>query len=229
MSSLLSLQNLSLSFPAPNNESITVLHHVNLTIQSSDIISIVGPSGSGKSSLLMVMAGVQRPSEGTVSFQGASLNHQSDRELALWRGAHIGIVFQHFHLIPTMNARDNIALAMRLCGKYTNHPNWYNQLYEYLDAVGMKARADHYPHQLSGGEQQRVAIARALAMRPSLLLADEPTGNLDSYHGRMIYDLLVQGTRHYGMSLVYITHDQSIASRANHCYELHDGVLSCPG
>ena len=200
---------------------VAILRGVDLTIRVGESLGLVGPSGSGKSTLLMVLAGLERATTGHVAVMGRDLSLLTEDELALFRRAHIGIVFQSFHLIPTMTALENVAVPLELAGA----GDALARAREGLAAVGLEARLHHYPSQLSGGEQQRVAIARALAPRPSLLLADEPTGNLDASTGIGIIDLLFELRRASGTSLLLITHDPHIAERCDRIARLSDGRI----
>jgi putative ABC transport system ATP-binding protein len=181
----------------------------------------VGPSGSGKSTLLMTMAGLERPDSGTISINGKSLNAMNEDALAQFRGANIGIVFQSFHLIPTMTALENVAVPLELAGVADAETRAAQELRN----VGLGERLSHYPAQLSGGEQQRVALARALAPNPAILVADEPTGNLDETTGGTIMDLLFALKRERGATLVLVTHDPVLAGRCDRQIRLRSGNL----
>ncbi len=200
---------------------VHILRDVSLEISAGETVGLVGPSGSGKSTLLMVMAGLERPDAGQVSLGGTSFNGMSEDDLARFRGRQIGIVFQSFHLIPTMTALENVAVPMELSGD----ENAAARAARELQSVGLGERLHHYPSQLSGGEQQRVAIARALAPEPTILLADEPTGNLDEATGRQIVDLLFTKQRERGMTLVLVTHDASLATRCDRVIRLRSGRI----
>jgi len=182
---------------------------------------LVGPSGSGKSTLLMVMAGLERADSGTVTVAGEDLSKLSEDALARFRGRHVGIVFQSFHLIPTMTALENVAVPLELSGADDAPARARAELI----AVGLGERLDHYPAQLSGGEQQRVAIARALAPNPDIVVADEPTGNLDEDTGRQIIDLLFAGHARRGTTLVLVTHDAALAARCARVVRLRSGRI----
>jgi len=182
---------------------------------------MVGPSGSGKSTLLMVMAGLERPDTGRVTLAGTDLGELDEDGLARFRGRHIGIVFQSFHLIPTMTALENVAVPLELAGD----PHSRDKARDELAKVGLADRLDHYPAQLSGGEQQRVALARALAPDPDILVADEPTGNLDETTGQQIIDLLFAGHRERGTTLILVTHDQGLAARCGRVVRLRSGHI----
>jgi len=200
---------------------VHILKDIDLDIGAGEAIGMVGPSGSGKSTLLMVMAGLERPDSGTVTVAGANLNRLSEDELARFRGRNVGIVFQSFHLIPTMTALENVAVPLELAGDADSQERARAE----LERVGLGDRLDHYPAQLSGGEQQRVALARALAPHPAILVADEPTGNLDESTGRQIIDLLFAGHRERGTTLVLVTHDQSLAARCQRVVRLRSGRI----
>jgi putative ABC transport system ATP-binding protein len=198
---------------------VHVLKEVALTIARGEAVGLVGPSGSGKSTLLMVMAGLERPDRGTVMVAGQDLGRLDEDALARFRGRHIGIVFQSFHLIPTMTALENVAVPLELAGDRAA----FARAAEELAAVGLGERAGHYPAQLSGGEQQRVALARALAPGPAILVADEPTGNLDETTGREIIDLMFARFEARSMTLVLVTHDAALAGRCDRMVRLRSG------
>ena len=201
--------------------SVHVLKNVSLEVGQGEATGIVGPSGSGKSTLLMVLAGLERVDSGTVRIAGALLNGRSEDQIAAFRGRNIGIVFQSFHLIPNMTALENVAVPLELAG----HADPFEAAARELAAVGLSERTTHYPGELSGGEQQRVAIARALAPGPRLLIADEPTGNLDQATGRQIADLLFSKAKERGMTLVLVTHDQSLAARCARQVSMRSGRI----
>lgn len=192
-----------------------------MQVQHGETVSIVGPSGSGKTSLLMLIAGVEQASSGHIIVAGEDITRYSEDALAAFRRNHVGVVFQNFHLIPTMTALENVAIALELAG----HEMPLERAEEGLNTVGLSKRLHHYPEQLSGGEQQRVALARAYAIRPALLLADEPTGNLDSENGRHIMELLFSLQAEYGTTLVLITHDKELAGRTSRRLMIQDGIL----
>ncbi|WP_439816450.1 ABC transporter ATP-binding protein [Zavarzinia sp. CC-PAN008] len=200
---------------------VTILRGIDLRINPGESVGLVGPSGSGKSSLLSVIAGLERPTSGTVEVVGRRLNDLSEDGLALHRRAGVGIVFQSFHLIPTMTALENVAVPLELAGRR----DAFTQAEAALRRVGLGQRVRHYPAQLSGGEQQRVALARAVAPGPRLLLADEPTGNLDGTTGEAIIELLfsLQGER--GATLLLVTHDMALAARCDRVIRLRDGQV----
>jgi putative ABC transport system ATP-binding protein len=198
---------------------VHILKDIDLHIGTGEAVGLVGPSGSGKSTLLMVMAGLERADTGNVTVAGATLNKLDEDALARFRGRNVGIVFQSFHLIPTMTALENVAVPLELAGIADAEARACAE----LASVGLAARVDHYPAQLSGGEQQRVAVARALAPNPAILVADEPTGNLDEDTGRQIIDLLFAGHAQRGTTLVLVTHDAGLAARCGRVVRLRSG------
>jgi putative ABC transport system ATP-binding protein len=200
---------------------VHILRGVNLAVDRGASLSVVGPSGSGKSSLIAIIGGIERPTSGSVVVAGRELGALGEDALALFRRRHVGSIFQSFHLIPTMTALENVALPCELAGRRDAFAVGRAGLAE----VGLAHRLDHYPSQLSGGEQQRVALARALANDPELLLADEPTGNLDGETGRGVIDLLMALRRDRGMTLLLITHDTGLAARCERRATIADGRL----
>lgn len=217
---VIELKNVSLTL-GEGASSVHVLKGIDLTVRQGEIAGIVGPSGSGKSTLLMVLAGLERVDDGRVSIAGLTLNGRSEDEIAAFRGRNIGIVFQSFHLIPNMTALENVAVPLELAG----HPDPFGTARQELAAVGLSERLTHYPGELSGGEQQRVAIARALAPSPPILIADEPTGNLDQATGRQIADLLFSKAAERGMTLVLVTHDPALAARCSRRIAMRSGRI----
>jgi putative ABC transport system ATP-binding protein len=201
--------------------SVHVLKNVNLDIKRGETSGIVGPSGSGKSTLLMVIAGLEKVDAGSVRIAGQLLNGKTEDQVAAFRGRTIGIVFQSFHLIPNMTALENVAVPLELAG----HPDPFARAAEELAAVGLADRVTHYPGELSGGEQQRVAIARALAPEPKILVADEPTGNLDQATGRQIADLIFSKAAERGMTLLLVTHDPLLAGRCGRQIAMRSGRI----
>jgi putative ABC transport system ATP-binding protein len=198
---------------------LTILHPLDLKVPAGQCMAIIGPSGSGKSTLLGLIAGLDAPSTGEIFIDGVDITKLGEDTLARLRGEKIGFVFQFFHLVPSLTALENILVPMEIAGRRDARVRAQNL----LDEVGLHDRGHHYPSQLSGGEQQRIAIARALANDPPLILADEPTGNLDSTNGRHILDLLLQVRRTRGVTLVLVTHDRSIAAVADVQLMLRDG------
>ncbi|SFI51920.1 ABC transporter ATP-binding protein [Aerobium aerolatum] len=201
--------------------SVDVLKGVSLEVVRGEATGIVGPSGSGKSTLLMVLAGLEKVDAGEVWIAGKRIDGKSEDEVAAFRGRNIGIVFQSFHLIPNMTALENVAVPLELAG----HPDPFGVAARELEAVGLSQRVTHYPGELSGGEQQRVAIARALAPEPAILIADEPTGNLDQATGRQIADLLFAKAQERGMTLVLVTHDPALAARCARQIAMRSGRI----
>jgi putative ABC transport system ATP-binding protein len=201
---------------------VHILRDINLTIGRGEAVALLGPSGSGKSTLLMVMTGLERPNAGSVVVAGEDLSRLGEDELARFRGKTIGIVFQAFHLIPTMTALENVAVPLELAGARDALARAGRE----LAAVGLAARVQHYPAELSGGEQQRVALARGLAPNPAIIFADEPTGNLDEATGRDIIELLFRGQRERGTTLILVTHDAALAARCDRVLHMHSGRLA---
>jgi putative ABC transport system ATP-binding protein len=200
---------------------VHILKDIDLHIGSGEAVGLIGPSGSGKSTLLMVMAGLERPDTGSVVVADQELTPFDEDALARFRGRNVGIVFQSFHLIPTMTALENVAVPLELAGIAEAHERAEAE----LAAVGLAERMAHYPAQLSGGEQQRVALARAMIAHPAILVADEPTGNLDESTGRQIIDLLFAGHRERATTLVLVTHDAALAARCDRVVRLRSGRI----
>ncbi|MFW2543210.1 ABC transporter ATP-binding protein [Primorskyibacter sp. 2E107] len=217
---ILSLKDVTLSLKG-NAGMVEILHGISLDIQKGETIGMIGPSGSGKSSLLMVMGGLERATAGSVLAMGQDLTAMNEDALARFRRDNMGVVFQSFHLIPTMTALENVATPLELAG----HKDAFDRAKSELNTVGLAHRADHYPAQMSGGEQQRVALARALAPRPGILLADEPTGNLDGANGGAIMDLLLGLSEKHGATLVMVTHAPDLAAQCDRVVRLRDGSL----
>jgi putative ABC transport system ATP-binding protein len=215
---VIALRDVSLTL-ATRAGAVEILKGIDLTVSPGESVAIVGPSGSGKTSLLMVMAGLERASGGSVKIAGHELAGLGEDALALVRGANIGIVFQSFHLVPTMTALENVALPLELAGR----ADAFDAARTLLDEVGLAHRTDHFPAQLSGGEQQRVAVARALAPNPQIVLADEPTGNLDGPTGEHIIDLLFDLQRRRQATLVLVTHEMRLAGRCGRTVSMADG------
>ncbi|WP_020677475.1 ABC transporter ATP-binding protein [Geopsychrobacter electrodiphilus] len=204
---------------------VNILCGLDLQVAAGETLSIVGPSGAGKTTLLMALSGLERPSAGRVEVAGFDLGTASEDELARFRRRHIGIVFQSFHLVPTMTALENVALPLEFAGQ----PDALKLAAEALSATGLGARLAHFPGELSGGEQQRVALARAFVARPALILADEPTGNLDRETGQTVMELLFNLQKEQNTTLVLVTHDEQLASRCGRSIHMADGRLHAPG
>jgi putative ABC transport system ATP-binding protein len=201
--------------------AVNILHEVSLAVPAGQTVALTGPSGSGKSSLLMVAAGLERPSGGRIKVAGTDITNMGEDAAARFRRGRVGIVFQSFHLIPTMTALENVAVPLELNG---SGDAWDRAAAE-LKSVGLADRGHHYPGQLSGGEQQRVALARALAPRPQILFADEPTGNLDSSNGQAIADLLFALNAERGATLFLVTHEENLARRCQRIVRLESGRI----
>jgi putative ABC transport system ATP-binding protein len=216
--------NLSKTYGAAPNQ-VDALRGVSISIERGEFIAIVGPSGSGKSTLLHMMGGLDRPTAGSVTVDGRDLGRLAERELALFRRRTVGFIFQSYNLIPVLTAEENISLPVLLDDRAVE-PGF---LAELLDVLGISHRRTHMPGELSGGEQQRVCIGRALASRPSLILADEPTGNLDRKNGREVLELLKLSVRKWRQSLVVITHDPDVASQADRVLSITDGQVAGEG
>ncbi|HWC78260.1 MAG TPA: ABC transporter ATP-binding protein [Blastocatellia bacterium] len=207
------------------NETLTILHELDLTIPDGQFVSVSGASGSGKSTLLGLIAGLDAPTSGDIKIDGQSIVSISEDALAELRGQKIGFIFQSFHLIPSLTAFENVLIPMEIAGAKSAR----ERARSLLEDVDLTSRAHHYPSQLSGGEQQRVAIARAFANDPSILLADEPTGNLDSRNGRHVFDLMVEIHRRRKATLVLVTHDHELAELADRRIRLRDGRVVSDG
>ncbi|WP_333714953.1 ABC transporter ATP-binding protein [Yoonia sp.] len=215
---VLSITNASLSLDG-NAGRVDILHDISLEVAGGETLGLIGPSGSGKSSLLMLMGGLEQATSGTITALGQDLTAMNEDQLALFRRDNMGVVFQSFHLIPTMTALENVATPLELAGAR----DAFDRAEAELRAVGLADRIDHYPSQMSGGEQQRVALARASAPRPRLLLADEPTGNLDETNGQAIIDLLFDLRDRHGATLIMVTHSNELAQRCDRVIRLRDG------
>ncbi|MDB9808481.1 MAG: ATP-binding cassette domain-containing protein [Loktanella sp.] len=218
---VLSLKNASLSLDG-NAGKVDILHGISLDVVEGETLGLIGPSGSGKSSLLMLMGGLEQATSGQITALGQDLSAMNEDQLARFRSDHMGVVFQSFHLIPTMTALENVATPLELAGVQ----DAFTRAAAELDAVGLGARKDHYPGQMSGGEQQRVALARASAPRPKILLADEPTGNLDATNGAAIIDLLFDLRDKHGATLIMVTHAADLAARCDRVINLSDGRIA---
>jgi putative ABC transport system ATP-binding protein len=203
-----------------------ILRNVGLTVEPAEVVAIVGPSGSGKTSLLMILAGLERPTAGAVSVAGQDLTSLSEDGLAVFRRKTLGIVFQSFHLIPSLSALDNVALPLEIASPELPLAQVREAAREALASVGLGDRVHHRPSALSGGEQQRVGLARAMITKPRLLLADEPTGNLDQATGARVIELMFDLARQQRTSVVLITHDPDLAARADHVFTMTAGELT---
>jgi len=217
---IISLRDVHLSLPS-NAGVVHIVKNVDLTVHRGETVGLIGPSGSGKSSLLMLMGGLEQASSGKVDVLGQDLSILNEDALARFRRSHMGIVFQSFHLIPTMTALENVATPLELAGVKDAMERARAELAE----VGLAERGGHFPAQLSGGEQQRVALARAAVLRPNILLADEPTGNLDGQNGSVIMDMLFSLREKHGSTLVLVTHDPVLAKRCDRMIALSDGRI----
>ena len=217
---VLTLADASLSLMG-NAGQVDILHDITLSVAAGETLGLVGPSGSGKSSLLMLMGGLEQASSGSIIALGQDLTALNEDQLARFRRDNMGVVFQSFHLIPTMTALENVATPLELAGVR----DAFDRAAAELAAVGLADRADHYPSQMSGGEQQRVALARASAPRPRILLADEPTGNLDEANGQAIIQLLFDLRDRHGATLVMVTHSRELAARCDRVVPLRDGRI----
>ena len=222
--SAMSLEGVHLTLTSEAGD-VNILRGVDLSVTSGEAVGIVGPSGGGKSTMMMVIAGLERASFGTVKTAGIDLAHLTEDELALFRRDNIGIVFQDFHLFPTMTALENVAIPLELAENPDTRNNAFDCAKEQLFSVGLGDRLLHYPSQLSGGEQQRVAVARAFVSSPKILLADEPTGNLDGETGKIIVDLLFELHERIGTTMLLISHDQTLATRCDRVVTLADGRI----
>ncbi|MBV2359288.1 ABC transporter ATP-binding protein [Thalassococcus sp. CAU 1522] len=221
--SVIALKDVNLSLQG-NAGRVDILHDITLDVPRGTSLGLIGPSGSGKSSLLMLIGGLEQASSGSVTVLGRDLTAMSEDALARFRRDNMGVVFQSFHLIPTMTALENVATPLELAG----HRDAFDRARAELEAVGLGHRLDHYPAQMSGGEQQRVALARALAPRPAILLADEPTGNLDGANGQAIIDLLFGLSDRHGATLILVTHATDLANRCDRVVRLTDGRIDEP-
>jgi putative ABC transport system ATP-binding protein len=214
-------QDVSLTYGSIENQT-KVLKGIEFSIKSDEIVSIVGPSGSGKTSIIMLAAGLEKASSGSILIHGNEITSLNENELSMLRRKHIGIVFQSFYLIPNLSAIENVMLSLEANHKY----NMEEQAKELLASFGLSHRTDHLPSELSGGEQQRVAIARALINKPSIILADEPTGNLDEENSQHMMELLFDYTRQNKTSLVVVTHDNEMAHKCDRIIEIKDGKIA---
>jgi putative ABC transport system ATP-binding protein len=217
---LIRLEKLALSLKGPGGD-VHILRDIDLTVNGGERLGIMGRSGSGKTSLLLVLAGLERISGGRIEVAGREIARMKEDELAVFRRHTIGIVFQNFHLVPGMTALENVAVPLEFAGDR----DAFAKAREALETVGLTPRLRHFPAQLSGGEQQRVALARAFVMRPRILLADEPTGNLDQENGEHIMELMFDLHRRHGTTLLLVTHDQALADRCDRIVTLGDGKI----
>ncbi len=217
---IIRLRDVHLTLPSMAGE-VHILRGLNLEVAQGETLGVVGPSGSGKTSMLMVLAGLERSTRGVVQVAGTDLVGQSEDELALFRRENVGIVFQAFHLLPTMTAMENVAVPL----EFAHRADAFTEAGACLERVGLGHRLTHYPSQLSGGEQQRVALARAFVTRPHLLLADEPTGNLDGDTGQLVIDLMFELSEQNGTTLLLITHDLTVVQRCERVVRLVDGTI----
>ena len=220
MSDLLELQDIHLNYKTEST-AVEVIRGVSLKINSNESVAIVGKSGSGKTSLIMLIAGLERPSSGKIIFEGEDISQYSEDRLADIRKRKIGIVFQSFYLIPNYTALENVSLVLEI----NKVPDAKRKSMELLEQFGLKDRINHFPSQLSGGEQQRVAIARSIVLNPKLILADEPSGNLDSENSKLIMSLLFKYCKQNGSSLVLVTHDELLAKECDRIIEIKDGKI----
>lgn len=217
---LLTVEHLSKVYGTHETE-VRALDDVSFSVQDGEFLSIVGASGSGKSTLLHILGGVDRPTSGKVYLRGEDIFRRNDQQLAVFRRREVGLIYQFFNLIPVLNVVENIALPALLDHK----PVSSSRLEHFLDVFGLQGREHHLPHQLSGGQQQRVAIARALINSPALILADEPTGNLDSKNSAEVSELLVRSNKELGQTIIMITHDEEMAGRADRVITIEDGCI----
>ena len=217
---MIRVNQVSMVLPAAGRP-VRILDGITFSITAKQTVAIIGPSGSGKSTLLGLMAGLDRPTAGTIELDGTDITSLSESRMARFRREKVGYIFQSFHLIPTLTALENVAIPLELSGESKAS----TRAAELLEAVGLSDRMEHYPVQLSGGEQQRVAVARAFACRPPILLADEPTGNLDSTTGAQVIELLLSLHRDQGTTMVFVTHDSTLATSMQRVISLRDGRL----
>ena len=218
---MIEIKNLTKTFIS-GKRRVEILKGINLSVRKREVLAIEGPSGSGKSTLLGLLAGFDSPTSGSIQLEGEEITQMSEDQLALLRGRKLGFVFQSFNLIPTLTAEENVMLPIELRGGTDGAADRVGEL---MNAVGLQDRRSHYPAQLSGGEQQRVALARAFAGNPSILLADEPTGNLDSVTGGMVLDLLLRLNHKEGATLVLVTHDSALSRLTDRIVRLRDGLI----
>ncbi len=217
---LIQVQNLTKIYGAGDN-MIKALDNVSFSVQKGECVAIIGPSGSGKSTLLHILGGVDRPTSGKVFVDGCDVYAQSDEQLAVFRRRQVGLIYQFYNLIPVLNVSENITLPVLMDGRTVNEERFQ----ELIGTLGLRGREKHLPNQLSGGQQQRVSIGRALINAPAIVLADEPTGNLDSKNSHEIVELLKLSNRKYGQTLIIITHDESIALQTDRILSVEDGRI----
>ena len=217
---LIELENIHVDLKS-SFETINVLKGINLKIFKNESVGIIGESGAGKSTLIMCIAGLELISKGKILFNNMPIHNLKEDDLALYRSKNIGVIFQSFNLLPSMTALENVNLPIEISGNFKNN----NMAMELLTAVGLKNRIFHYPHQLSGGEQQRVAIARSLISNPEILIADEPTGNLDKKNSEDVIKLLFQLKQDFGSTLILVTHDTSVAQLCDRIIKLDNGLI----
>ena len=218
---MIETENLTVTLPSRAGD-VNILRGIDLSIAAGEMVGLIGPSGSGKTTLLMVLAGLEPPTGGSVTVAGSDYGAMSEDDLARFRRTHIGIVFQSFHLVPTMTALENTALPLELAGE----KDCRARAAAILDEVGLADRYDHYPAQMSGGEQQRVALARAMVADPPVLFADEPTGNLDQATGENIMQLILNLAKNRQSTLLLITHDRALAEKCDRTLTMRDGLLA---
>ena len=218
---ILRVENLTKTYGKGDN-MVTALDHVSFSVEQGEFIAIIGPSGSGKSTLLHILGGVDKPTEGKVFLDGKDVYAQDDTQLAIFRRREVGLIYQFYNLIPVLNVTENITLPVLMDGRKVNDA----RLQELLDTLGLKGREKHLPNQLSGGQQQRVSIGRALMNSPMVVLADEPTGNLDSKNSQEIVELLKMSNQKYNQTLIIITHDENIALQADRVLAIEDGKIT---
>ncbi len=221
---IVSLKNIAKNFPVGNDE-VTVLHDISLDIHKGEFVSIVGPSGNGKSTLLNMITGIDRPSAGQVVVTGRDIHDMSENELAKWRGQDVGIIFQFFQMLPSLSLLQNVVLPMEFAKKY-NASERRDRAMQLLEMVGLDDQAHKLPGMVSGGQQQRAAIARALSTDPPLLVADEPTGNLDSVTAQQVFDLFINLVEEQGKTMLMVTHDKELADRIPRKIEIVDGRIA---
>lgn len=219
--SLIEVQNITKTYKTGEN-TVYALNNISFSIEKGEFVAIIGPSGSGKSTLLHILGGVDKPTSGKVFMDGIDVYQQSDSNLAIFRRRQVGLIYQFYNLIPVLNVTENITLPILMDGRNVNQ----NKLEELMTLLDLKNRQNHLPNQLSGGQQQRVSIGRALINAPSVVLADEPTGNLDSKNGQEIIQMLKASNQKYGQTLVVITHDENIALQADRIISIEDGTIT---